>query len=86
MKTKIALAMIRRFLKWAPDWHLIWRPVWKDLLARARAFDKIEDAVRETLTLVEPLKEENDRLRAQVEQQEAAYAALMEEMEELLHG
>lgn len=81
MRRRIALMIVRWLMQFVPDYALIWREIWNEVALESI---RINEKAERVLALVEPLNAENDALRKQVEDQQAAYDALIEEMEELL--
>lgn len=81
MKKRIAIAIIKWLLRFVPDHALLDRDEWNEIIQKSWNINQKAEVV---VALIEPLKAENDALRKQVEDQKAAYDALIEEMEELL--
>lgn len=76
MRKKIALMIARWLMRYVPDYVLI----------RTEDRDRVGERLNSALKLANLLNDENDRLRRWMKNQQAAYDALLEEMEELLHG
>lgn len=83
MKEKIARAVVDRLIRYVPEYILMRTSDAVRITKQQREMSRKAD---EILRLVEPLKAENDRLHRQVEDQQAAYDALVAEMEEMLYG
>lgn len=75
MKT-IIKKIVLWLLRYVPEWILVREDAW---LAVNRENSEIREQAQQLLGMVEPLTVE-------LEQTRAAYDALLEEMEELLHG
>lgn len=89
-KEKLARKVIPWLMHYVKGWMLLPTSEWDSVQSRMswliKRSNELEYHARLDIELLEAARDENDRLQEQVGQQEAAYAALMEEMEELLHG
>lgn len=79
MMERIALAVVKWLLRFAPDWMLCAESTYGKARYFAERGEAIENQAKELLETSEQLVEENRQLRA-------AYDALLEEMRELLDG